>query len=850
VRVPLSWLQDFAPFENDVGALTSTLDDLGFVVEGIEAVGEGLGDVVVAHVEDIRAIEGADRIRLVTVDAGGGPLEVVCGAFNFSVGDLVPLAPVGSVLPGGFAIGRRKLKGVTSNGMLCSGSELRLSDDHDGILVLESSANASGPTPGTPLMEALGLQRDVVFDVTVEVNRPDASSIRGVARDLAARLELPFTDQPGLPAVAAAGSDGRTATPSDGPPVDELATVRVEDPDLCPRFVARVLTGVSVSASPGWIARRLTLAGMRPINNVVDASNYVMLELGQPTHPYDLDRLGGAGLIVRRAAPDERITTLDGIERVVGRPARGPGGDTGDCLICDARSQPVGIAGIMGGASSEIAPTTTRVLLEVAYFAPMAIARTSKRLGLRTEASARFEQGCDPAVLERAADRIIELLALSNGTDLTVPTGTIDVRGDVPAPRSLEVRGARVNALLGTDLSGSEMVRLLGPIGIEARSTDDGPDAVLTVTIPTFRPDIRDGLDGEADIAEDVARMYGYTRLPRRTPAWPQPGRLTDAQRDRRQTKEALAGLGLTEVWTPPFLSEADHQAAAVDPPYVEVANPLAESERFLRASMVPGLLRALRFNADRSNTEVSFFEVGATFRPGDGSSDGDGPPVREVQRLSAVFARTDEDALTAMAAWRVLADALRLTGWSVDQQLPTAPDPGVLHPTRSGTLQVMNDAGDGSARKTPVGVVGELHPSVVAGFGLSSTDGHTRRVGWLDLDLDLLLDRGRVPRRSEDARPVSRYPSADMDLALVVDDTVPAGDVETTLERAIGQQCESVDLFDVYRGPAIGDGRRSLAYHLRFAALDHTLTDEEMAEIRDRCLAEVAADHGAALRQ
>ena len=848
MRVPLSWLQDFAPFDNDVAALTSTLDDLGFVVEGIEAVGEGLEDVVVAHVEDIQAIEGADRIRLVTVDAGDGPLEVVCGAFNFSVGDLVPLAPVGSVLPGGFAIGRRKLKGVTSNGMLCSGSELRLSDDHDGILVLGSSADASGPTPGAPLMEALDLQRDVVFDITVEVNRPDASSIRGVARDLAARLELPFTDQPGLP--AAAGSDGRTATPSDGPPVDELATVRVEDPDLCPRFVARVLTGVSVSASPGWIARRLTLAGMRPINNVVDASNYVMLELGQPTHPYDLDRLDGDGLIVRRAAPDERITTLDGIERVVGRPTRGPGDDTGDCLICDARSQPVGIAGIMGGASSEIAPTTTRVLLEVAYFAPMAIARTSKRLGLRTEASARFEQGCDPAVLERVADRIIDLLALSNGPDLTVPTGTIDVRGDVPGPRSLEVRAARVNALLGTDLSGSEMVRLLGPIGIEARAADDGPDAVLTVTIPTFRPDIRDGLDGEADIAEDVARMYGYARLPRRTPAWPQPGRLTDAQRDRRQMKEVLAGLGLTEVWTPPFLSEADHRSAAVDPPYVEVANPLAESERFLRASMVPGLLRALRFNADRSNTEVAFFEVGATFRPENGDSGGDGPPVREVQRLSSVFARTDEDALTAMAAWRVLADALRLTGWSVDQQLPTAPDPGVLHPTRSGTLQVVNDAGGGSARKTPVGVVGELHPSVVAAFGLSSTDGQTRRVGWLDLDLDLLLDRGRVPRHSEDARPVSRYPSADMDLALVVDDTVPAGDVETTLKRAIGQPCESVDLFDVYRGPAIGDGRRSLAYHLRFAALDHTLTDEEMAEIRDRCLAAVAADHGAALRQ
>ncbi len=409
MRVPLSWLRDFAPFETIPPRSRATLDDLGLVVEGIEAVGEGLEDVVVAHVEDIRAIEGADRIRLVTVEAGSGPLEVVCGAFNFSVGDLVPLAPVGSVLPGRVRHWPSQAEGrdVERHALLgCRAPPVRRPRRHP--CAGHVGGCGSGPAPGTPLMEALGLERDVVFDITVEVNRPDASSIRGVARDLAARLGLPFTDQPGLPAVA--GSDGRSGSPAAGPPVEELATVRVEDPDLCPRFVARVLTGVSVSSSPAWIARRLTLAGMRPINNVVDASNYVMLELGQPTHPYDLDRLDGDGLIVRRAAPDERVTTLDGIERVVGRPTPGPGGDTGDCLICDARSQPVGIAGIMGGASSEIAPTTTRVLLEVAYFAPMAIARTSKRLGLRTEASARFEQGCDPAVLERAADRIIELL--------------------------------------------------------------------------------------------------------------------------------------------------------------------------------------------------------------------------------------------------------------------------------------------------------------------------------------------------------------------------------------------------------------------------------------------------------
>jgi phenylalanyl-tRNA synthetase beta chain len=845
VRVPLSWLRDFAPFEGEARQLAATLDDLGLVVEGIEMVGEGLEDVVVARVEEIRAIVGADRIRLVVVDAGVGLVEVVCGAFNFAVGDLVALAPVGAVLPGGFAIGRRKLRGATSNGMLCSGAELGLSDDREGILVLGSGG--TGPVPGTALMDALGLERDVVFDVTVEANRPDASSIRGVARDLAARLRLPFTDHPGLPA----GEDDRAAPPVEGPAVDDLAAVRVEDLDLCPRFVARVLSGLSVGASPSWLARRLTLAGMRPINNVVDASNYVMLELGQPTHPYDLDRLEGQGLIVRRARPDEPIITLDGVERVVGRPGRGPGADSGDCLICDARSRPVGIAGIMGGSSSEITPTTTRVLLEVAYFTPMAIARTSKRLGLRTEASARFERGCDPAALVPAADRIVELLALSAGPDLFVASGVIDVRGEVPGPLSLAVRPARLNALLGTDLAERDMVELLRPIGIDAGPGDDSSEATLAVIVPTFRPDIRPGLEGEADIAEEVARTYGYSRLPRMTPSWPQPGRLTEVQRDRRRVKEVLAGLGATEAWTPTLLSDEDQRAAAVDPPYVEVTNPLAESERFLRASMVTGLLRALRFNADRRNPDLVLFEVGAVFRPHGSVSDDGRPPVAEVQRLSAVFAKPGQDAWTAMVAWRVVAEALRLEGWAVDQDPDSGPG-GALHPSRSGTL-ASAAAGTGGARRASgavVGVVGELHPAVVSAFGLLRADGRPRRLGWLDLDLDALLDRDRVPRRPESARAVSRYPSADMDLALVVDDAVPAAAVASTLERAVGEVCESVELFDVYRGAGIVGGSRSLAFRLRFAALDHTLSEEEIADIRARCVDAVASEHGATLRQ
>ena len=417
MRAPLSWLRDFAPFPDDIGVLRDALDDLGLVVEAIEHVGEGLEDVVVGRVLEIRPIKGADKVRLTAVDGGGAePLEIVCGATNFEAGDRVPLAPVGAILPGGFEIAARPLMGVLSHGMLCSGKELGLTDDGAGLLIL---GDESPGEPGTPIMQALGLQIDTVFDIAVEGNRPDAWCISGIARDLAGRLELPFTlPEPPAPATS-------------GQPVEEVASASVEAADLCPRLTVSVVRDVTVGPSPAWVAQRLLLAGMRPINNVVDASNYVMLELGQPTHPYDLSLLPGRGLIVRRARPGEKVETLDGVQRTTGERGRSLG-DTGeDCLICDAEGTPVGIGGIMGGASSEIAESTSEVLLEAAYFTPMAIARSSKRLGLRTEASARFERGVDPWVIEPAVRRFCQLLAQSV-PGLTVADGMLDVRARRP----------------------------------------------------------------------------------------------------------------------------------------------------------------------------------------------------------------------------------------------------------------------------------------------------------------------------------------------------------------------------------------------------------------------------------
>jgi phenylalanyl-tRNA synthetase beta chain len=843
VRAPLSWLRDFALFPDDIGVLVAALDDLGLVVEGVERVGEGLEDVVVSRVTEITAIKGADRIRRVVVDAGGEPVEIVCGATNFAVGDRVPLAPVGAVLPGGFEIGFRKMKGVPSNGMLCSGVELGLSEDGAGLLVLGDDVAAD---PGTPLTEALGLAADTVFDIAVEGNRPDAWCITGIARDLAARLHLPFT----LPDPPAPAPSVRA--------VSEAAVASVEAPDLCPRLTVAVLSGVTVGPSPQWVARRLTLAGMRPINNVVDASNYVMLELGQPTHPYDLDRLPGRGLIVRQARPGETIETLDGVTRTVGQPGRGIG-DTGqDCLICDAESTPIGIAGIMGGASSEISASTTEVLLEAAYFTPMVIARTSKRLGLRTEASARFERGCDPGMIDATVNRFCQLVGEST-PGLQVNDGTLTVAGDVPVPFEIAVPVGRVQRQVGVPLSREAITDLLEPIGFGCRPLGDDD---LTVVVPTNRPDVRAAPYGIDDVIEEVARTFGYANVPRHTPTWPQPGRLNARQRSRRQVKDVLCGLGASEGWTNSFVSEDEHRRVGLTGPAVRVSNPLDAEEPFLRRSLMPGLLGALAYNASRRQGAIRLYEVGTVFsHPDEGSPrlverSGSGgtqtallPGEREL--LSAVWAEDGDDARSAVVAWRVLLDAVRGTGVRLVAPGPDAdPLPG-LHPTRSARLEGPATGPDGPAERV-IGAVGEIDPEVAVAFGLTQTTGAgtvPRRIGWLEVDLGLLFDDRVVPRRTTLGAAVSRFPSSDIDLALVVDDDVSAERLAEVLGAAAGELLESVTLFDVYRGDGIPAGRRSLAYRLRFCSSDHTLTDAEVGSLRAACIAAATDGFGAVLR-
>ena len=824
MRTPLSWLQSLTPLpvaatdRAAVADLASALDSLGLVVEHVEKVGEGLGDVVLARVAEISAIAGADRIRKVVLDRGDpNPVEVVCGAWNFEVGDVVPLAPVGAVLPGGFRMERRKMRGVVSNGMICSARELGLGTDHEGILVL-SEAGLSAPELGITLAEHLGIDADVVFDLAIEPNRPDCLCMAGIARDLAALFKLPFH----LPEPWITESD---------PPAASLATVAVEARELCFRLTGRVLTGVALVPSPVLVQRRLTMAGMRPINSVVDASNYVMLELGQPTHPYDLDRLSGRGLIARAARPGEAVVTLDGETRILGTRSARPGDDIAalDCIICDAEGEPIGIAGVMGGRSSEVEDTTSSVLVETALFNPVAVLRSARLAGLRTEASIRFERGVEPAGLERASARVCELIVqaaqAAGSQPPSISRGLLDDRPVTSDPVRIALAPDRVNALLGTTLGAEEMAGLLAPIGYRAEIRPDS----LEVVAPSFRPDVR----REVDVAEDIARCFGYRNIPRTNRRSPYVGRLNDIQHLRRRIRRILSGLGAHEAWTSSIVDPLDQARSRWSGEVLRLRNPMVAEESALRPALLAGLLVAVRHNSGHRHPYLRLFEIGDVFR----APDATGLLPVEREQIGLVLAGESDDAVAAVQAWRTIEEALGLRDVELQQQAPGtagAPELAGLHETRSARLVLRSDG-------AVLGALGEVDPDVIAAFSLPHA-----RIGWLELDMARLL---AVPRRSLRARAVSRYPSSDVDLAFVVEQSVPAARVRDILQAAGTELCESVELFDVYRGPGVGEGERSLGFRMRFCAMDHTLTDAEVAELRRRSLEAVESALPARLR-
>ncbi len=804
MKVLSSWLHEFLDAPVSPEAIADAFDDLGTPVEEEVRIGEGLDGIEVVRVLSLNPHPNADKIQLVEVDRGDGEaLQICCGAFNMAEGDLVPLATLGTTMPDGMDIERRKLRGEWSNGMLCSARELGLGDDHGGIWILPPEL-----TLGMPITEALGIEPDVLWELEINPNRPDAMSVVGLARDVAAKVGVGFKAPsppqavaPGLPvAWGSGGPGGRSeAQGTAGPFAVDLA-----DAQGCGRFVARVLRGVDPSApSPAWMQQRLAHLGMRSISAMVDISNYVMLELGQPNHPYDLATVAGATLRVRKAAEGEQLTTLDDVERTF---------TALDLLICDGDDRAVGIAGIMGGASCEISSSTTDVLLELAWFDPMSISRSSRRLGLRSEASARFEKGCDPAVLDVAADRFCELAAEICGA-VTDPV-QVDVRGELPARPPVLVRTPRVNALLGTDLPAARIKALLDPIGFTAEQVSGTDDH--HVAIPTWRFDSAT----EIDVIEEVGRHFGYANIANRELTEPRAGRP-----HRRCSRSAVpcGACCAVSAWPRRCPCRSWHRVSWPQPVWTPRASNWSTRwwprSRCCALRCCPAWWRAVAHNHARRQLGIGVWEIGHVFLP---APEGQVLP-NEREHLAVVLA--GREAPAAVEVWQVLASQLRL----LEPSVRNATLPG-LHPTRGAEVLV-----DGKV----FGMVGEIDPAVLERHDIGE------RVAYLEVDLGALYG---APRRSEAYRQISKFPSSDIDLAFEVPDDVSAIDVERALAAA-DALVWSVRLFDVYRGTGIAEGRRSLAFTVRLQSVERTLTDAEVATARTALIAAVESGFGASLR-
>ncbi|MEV0092924.1 phenylalanine--tRNA ligase subunit beta [Streptomyces sp. NPDC050738] len=840
MRVPLSWLREYVdlPATETGRDVQAKLVDVGLEVETVEQIGAGLkGPLVVGQVLTIEELEGFKKpIRFCTVNVGtangtGEPQEIVCGARNFAVGDKVVVVLPGAVLPGDFAIAARKTYGRTSHGMICSGDELGMGDDGShGIIVLPPEHEV-----GTDAIQLLELV-DEVLDIAVTPNRGDCLSMRGIARETAIAYGIALRD-PALLDVPAPNSYGYL--------------VKVADPSGCDRFTARTVTGLDPEArSPIWLQRRLQKAGMRPISLAVDITNYVMLELGQPLHAYDRSRVDGP-IGVRRAEQGEKFTTLDGAQRVL---------DAEDLVITDNRG-PIGLAGVMGGANTEIADAvydpetgvvngTTEVVIEAAHFDSLTIARTARRHKLPSEASKRFERGVDPQAASAAAQRTVDLLVLLAGG--TAEAGVTEIIAP-SAPRTISMSADHPDKVAGVEYGRETVVRRLQQVGCDAYGQDE-----LVVTVPSWRPDLAE----VNDLAEEVIRLEGYANLPSTLPTPPSGRGLTERQRLHRRVGRVLAGAGYVEALNYPFIGETVLDQLGLDADdarrrTVTLVNPISDEEPSLRTTLLPGLLAALRRNHGRGSHDLALFETGLVFRPtGD-----EGKSVRlpvdrrptdeEISSLNAALPRQPRRAAVVLsgareqagwwgkgtqALWADAVEAARTVAREAGVELTVRSDQHApWHPGRCAALYV-TVAGE----ETLAGHAGELHPRVTKALGLPE------RTCAMEIELDLVE---QASTGALQAPRISTFPVATQDVALVVDGAVPAAQVESALREGAGELLESLRLFDVYESEQLGEGKKSLAYALRFRAADRTLTVEEASAARDTAVALAAERTGAVLR-
>jgi phenylalanyl-tRNA synthetase beta chain len=796
VRVSLSWLKDFVDVDIPVEKLKDLLDLSGTKVASITMPAREVGGVVVAYVQEIVDHPNADNLVLVDITVDGDAQErVVCGARNFKVGDRVPYAAVGARLPGGMEITERKIRGEVSRGMLCSGAELGISKDHSGILVLPEDAPL-----GNDVTPILGLD-DTVIELEITTNRPDCMGMIGIAREVGALLKT------------------STRLPDDTVETDaELKSrvvVDIEDPEGCPRYLARFISEVSIAPSPGWMARRLIAGGVRPISNVVDVTNYVLLETGQPLNAFDAAKIHDQRIIVRRAKDSERLTTLDGVERKLHRD---------DLLIADRR-HPLAFAGVMGGEDSEVSAETRDLILESAYFDKASISYTSRRHQLRTEASARFERGMDPEMVPFAAARAARLFGEVAGG--RVAESVVDAYPRRHERPVITLRPARTNSLLGYDVPSATQAEHLRAVAFEVAETDND----LAVTVPSHRPDVA----REEDLIEEVARLAGFDRIPSTLP----PGRIGGLEREQaleRSVRRILTGFGLHEAMTTSFMSpaELDLLGFADDHParrLVLLDNPTSEEEPALRTTLLPGLLRSVAKNHAHKVEDVALFEIARVYEPTDQRLPTEGLV------LGAAFSgeRTPPGWDSAGRMWDFFSAKGVIEGlldsFGAGSATYETVDGSPFHPTRAASVAL-----DGK----PLGSIGQLHPDVTARFDIPDT------AVAFEIALAPLF---AAIRRSGRFEELPRFPANYIDLAVIVDGGVPASRVFSVIATAGAPALKSLRLFDLYTGAQIGDGKKSLAFALELRDPERTLTDDDVVKVRERIVEALADELGGRLR-
>lgn len=798
MKVSLNWLKELVEIDLNVDDLAHRLTMLGLEIESVERPGADISQVFIGRILDIQPHPDADKLVVCKTDVGQPePLQIVCGAKNMAVGDRVPTAIVGATLPGGFAIGKRKMRGVESQGMMCSARELGLGKDHDGLLILPKDMPV-----GADAIPLLGLD-DAVFEIEVTPNRGDWAGMIGVARELAAYFDRPLRKPDA--SVSEAGADATT-----------LSSITIEAPDLCRRYIGRVITDIKPSQTPVWMAQRLVSAGQRLVNPVVDITNYVLLETGHPLHAFDYDKLAKHRIVVRRARAGESIKTIDGEVRAL----------RADMLVIADAHSPVAVAGVMGGLDSEVGESTQRILLESAWFEPASIRKTAKALAMNTEASQRFQRGADLDMALFAANRAARLI--HEICHASVARGTLD---EFPAPmagRSVSLRFARTNALLGTNIDAREQCSILNQLHFRSAQQTE---SAASFEVPSWRHDVT----READLIEEVARLYGYENIPATVPRVRKTDTIFAPQEiATRKLRRQLVALGLTEIMSLTFSSIPEIRRAnetIPDDQVVRLQNPLSETSCTMRASLIPNLLNVASLNIRRGVTQIKAFELGHVYIAQSGET-----LPNERARLGVVFSGMREEAHWSRQDCPV--DIFDIKGilesifdsLSVSVNWVTLQEP-VFSTGFSGGITLYGKV---------IARYGKVDASVLSKFDIEND------VFLAEVDLDEILKIAPEPRMFE---APSTFPPSLRDIAILVDSAVPSQDLVIAAKNAGGNNLKNVTIFDIYTGKPIPDGKKSIALGLVFQSPEKTLTDKDTQKAWDNILKALEKEFNAKLR-